>query len=179
MKRTTKWAAGLGLALSLGFAASALNAHPFGYGPGPMMGYGAGPGCAGAFGGGPGYGFGPGAAGSAAEVIENRLAGVKSELKITPAQESAWNAYVEEAKRQADSRRKWMITMHESRTASLPERAELRDNIWKQLQAQSESMTAKLKDLYAVLTPEQKSLADQYLAGFGPRAGFGPGYRYR
>jgi Spy/CpxP family protein refolding chaperone len=193
MKR--KLAIALGVALSLGAAATALYAHPFdggpgwgpghmggygggpGWGPGHMMGYGGGPGCAGGFGGGPG--FGPGAAEGAGAFVENRLAGVKSRLQITAAQESAWNAYVTEAKQQAEARRKWMTTMHESQSASLPERAELRNQIWKQRQAQSETMVQKLKDLYAVLTPEQKSAADQYLGGWGPRAGYGPGRRYR
>ena len=104
---------------------------------------------------------------------------MKSRLQITAAQEGAWNAYVAEAKEQAEARRKWMTTMHESQSASLPERAELRNQIWKQRQAQSETLVQKLKDLYAVLTPEQKSAADQWLGGGGPRAGYGPGRRYR
>jgi Spy/CpxP family protein refolding chaperone len=206
MKRTTKIATAIGLALGLGLGATALSAHPFGsgpgwgmggpgwgmggagWGPGHMMGYGYGPGwgmgagygpgaCFQGVGGGPG--FGPGAAANPGEFFENRLAGLKSELKITSAQEGAWNAYAEEAKRQSESRRQWMTTMHGSGAASLPERIELRNQIWKQREAQSETMAQKLKDLYAVLTPEQKPIADQALGGWGPRGGFGPGYRYR
>lgn len=195
MKRNTRIALALGVALSFGLGATALNAHPFGsgwgmgggpgWGPGHMMGYGPGqgygmgPGHGMAFGGGPGFGFGPGATDKPAAFVENRMAWVKSELKITPAQEGVWNAYVDQAKLQADAMRKWMITMHESAPASLPERAELRSQIWKQRQAQSEAMAQKIKELYAVLTPEQKPIADQFLGGFGPRAGGRPGYRNR
>jgi len=189
MKRATRFAVGLGIALGTALAATALSAHPFGYGPGAgmgggmgwgpghMMGYGYGPG-------GPGYGpgrgrgpgFGPGAGGDFGAFLEHRTAGLKAELKITPAQEGVWNAYVEQAKLQADSMRKWMTTMHDSAPASLPERLELRNQIWQQRQAQSETMTQKIKDLYAALTPEQKPVADRTL-GAGMQGG--PGYRYR
>lgn len=207
MKR--KLAIAIGAALSLGAAATVLHAHPFdgghgwgpghmmgygggpgwghghmmgygggpGGGPGHMMGYGGGPGCAEGFAGGPGVR--PGAADDVGAFVEHRLERVKSRLQITAAQEGAWSAYVAEAKQQAEARRKWMTTMHESESASLPERAELRNQIWKQRQAQSETMVQKLKDLYAVLTPEQKPAADRYLGGWGPRAGYGPGQRYR
>ena len=200
MKRMTKIAAAVGIVLGLGLGATALNAHPYGgghgwgmggggghmmgyggYGPGPRAGmgpgFGPGAGCDVGFGRGPG--FGPGAADGAGEFVEDRLAGVKSELKITPEQENAWNAYVEEAKQQAESMRKLMITMHGSRSASLPERIELRNQIWKQRQEQSETLAKKVNDLYAVLSTEQKAVADQYLGGFGPRAAYGPRGRYR
>lgn len=189
MKRTTKLAIAIGLALGFGIGATALNAHPYGNGPGwgmgggpgwghgHMMGYGSGPGD----GMGPwhGAGFGPGGVDGSGEYVESRLAWAKAELKITPAQEGVWNAYAEQAKLQHDAMRKLMITMHESGAASLPERIELREQIWKQRQAQTETMAQKVKDLYAALTPEQKPLADRVLGGFGPRAGGRWGYRNR
>lgn len=197
MKR--KIAIALGLAMAFGVGATALYANPYGqgpgwgmgggmgWGPGHMMGYGSGQG----YGMGPGYGmgrgmgfghgpgFGPGATDNPGAFVENRLAALKSELKITPAQEGVWNAYVGQAKLQADSMRKWMITMHESTSASLPERSELHNQIWKQRQAHSETTAQTIKDLYAVLTAEQKPIADQLLGGFGPRAGGRMGYGYR
>lgn len=190
MKRTTKIAVAIGLALGVGLGATTLSAHPTGgnwgmggpgWGAGHMMGYG--PGAGSGMGPGRGYGhmmgYGPGAAESAEAFVETRLAGLKAELKIDAAQESAWNAYVEATKLQADSMRKWMTTMHDSQAASVPERIELRNQVRKQRQVQSEATGQKLKDLYATLNPEQKALADQYLGGFGSRAGFGPGRRIR
>jgi Spy/CpxP family protein refolding chaperone len=126
-----------------------------------------------------GRGFGPGATGDPAAFVENRLAAVKSELKITPAQEGAWTAYADQAKQQSDSARKLWSAMHESGPISLEERIELRDKVWKERQAQAETTAQKLKDLYAALTPEQKAVADRLFGGYGPRAGFGPGYRFR
>ncbi len=173
MKRASKIAIGLGAALTLGLAAAVVNAHPSGWGmggdagwgPGHMMGY--------------GYGPGPQAYGNPGAFVENRLANLKSELKITPAQEAAWNAYVEQAKSQAESMRSSMTAMHERTPATLPERMELRNKIWKERQAQSEAMGLKLKELYAALTPEQKAILDQRAGGYGPGFRGGPGYRNR
>jgi hypothetical protein len=49
----------------------------------------------------------------------------------------------------------------------------------KQRLAEMENNASALKNLYAVLTPEQKAIADRHFGGFGPRAGagYGPGYR--
>jgi len=62
MKRATKILITLGAAASLGLAAAAVSAHPYGpgqgWGGGYMHGYGGSPGMMG--GGGPGYGMGPG-----------------------------------------------------------------------------------------------------------------------
>lgn len=189
MKHATKIAAALGIAIGASLAATVSEAHPYGAesgwgmgpgggmaaGPGHMMGHrmGAGPGH------GRGPGFGPGAAGNPGAFVEDRLAGLKSELKITPAQEGAWSAYVDQAKKQVDAMQKLHATMRDSAPASLPERFELRNQMHKQRDAQSEAMVQKVKELYAALTPEQKSLADQRLGGFGAGMGGGPGYRHR
>jgi periplasmic protein CpxP/Spy len=186
MKRATTIAAALGIALGTALAATASYAHP-GYGPGwgmgggpgsghgQMMGYGRGMG----YGPGPAWGGGPGAGGNPAAFVDSRLAGLKAELGITPAQEGAWNAYAEQAKQQADAMQKWRATMQGSAPATLPERLELRDQMHKQRQAQAETMTQKIKDLYAALTPEHKAIADQRLGGFGIAMRGGPGYRHR
>lgn len=56
-----------------------------------------------------------------------------------------------------------------------PDRMALRTEFMKQRVAGMESLNAAMKDLYALLTPEQKALADQRFghAG-GPRMHFGP-----
>ncbi len=57
---------------------------------------------------------------------------------------------------------------------SAPELLAQRTERMKQGVASMETMTAAVKDLYGVLTPEQKTLADQQLAR-GPMGGFGGG----
>lgn len=138
-----------------------------GYGPG-MMGYGGphggyGPGTAA---GAPCEGFGPGATAGAGPVahMEQRLSFLKNELKITPDQESAWNAYAGQAKAQATT----MEAFHAQppiAAQSPAERIEQHAARMNLRAKQVTAMSASLKDLYAVLTPEQKAVADRNFGG--------------
>ena len=196
MKRATKIAIGVATALTLGLATVVVNAHPYGYGPGwgmgqdqgfgpgygpgPGMGRGMGPGGGtGPMGYGPmGYGMGPQAHGNPGAMADARIAYLKSELKITAGQESAWKVFADQTKQQADAMQALMATAPGSAQATAPERLELRNQIMKKRQEQMEKATTAFKDLYAVLTPEQKAIADQRVAAAGP--GFrGPGARFR
>lgn len=63
---------------------------------------------------------------------------------------------------------------HSTGAQSTPERLSQRAEFAKQRAASMEAMTAALKDLYAALTPEQKTIADQYfgrahMSQFSPR----------
>ncbi|MBI4294255.1 MAG: Spy/CpxP family protein refolding chaperone [Betaproteobacteria bacterium] len=196
MKSSTKIALAIASALTLGLGAAAVNAHPYGYGPGGGMGSGMGPGYGmhgqgmgpghgmRGHGMGPGYGMrgygmGPGG-GAFPGAVEGRLAALKSELKITADQESAWQAIVANAKQHAENRQAWFAKMREARVPeSAPERLAQRTEIMKQRLAEMENNASAIKNLYAVLTPEQKTIADKWLGGFGPRAGagYGPGSR--
>ena len=176
MRKGTKIAMAVGAAMSLGLAAAELSAHPTGwgegYGPGyGMHGYGMG------YGPGMGYGmhgFGMGH-GAYPEGAENQMAGLKSDLAITAKQEPAWQAFVKSVKQRNESREAWFAKMREARAAgSLPELLAQQDEVFKQHQAERQATTSALKDLYAALTPEQKSIADQRFGGFGP--GYGAGY---
>lgn len=187
MKRATKLTIGIGTALTLGLAAAVVNAQPFGYGPGAGMGpgpgygmgmaYGPGPGMGrgmGPMGFGPGRGIGPQGYANPAAMADARLAYLKSELKITSGQEAAWKSFADQAKQQAEAMQALRTTVQGSTQATAPERLELRNQIMKKRQEQMEKSTAAFKDLYAALTPEQKTFADQRVGG-GP--GHGPGFR--
>jgi len=165
MKRNTIIAAAVGAALSLGLAAGIANAHPYGYGMGGGPGYGMG------YGGGPGYG-------NPAAAAEARLAYLKTELKITKAQEAAWKKFSDEARKQAESMQAARTAMWSGANANAADRMELHNKLMKSRVEQSEKTAAAFKDLYAALTPEQKALADQrHGVGFGgPGAGHGPGF---
>lgn len=152
-----------------------------GYGPG-MMGQGGGP--RGGYGPGmmSGGGFGPGAAagGRAAVNMEERMDArqsfLKNELKITADQQAAWDAFATQAKTQAAT----MQAFHAqppSTAQTATERIEQRAERAKLRAEQMKTMSAAVKDLYAVLTPEQKAVADQHFGGprlsqAGPR-GYG------
>ena len=171
MKANRKTAIGAALALALGVAAAVVNAHPYGYGgpAGPGMGWGPG-------GHGPGFaaGYGPGRSADPAAAVDARLGALKSELKISAPQENAWNSYAEALKTQAQSMQSWRATMFDRAQGSALERSESHTQAMKQHQQQAERTGAAFKDLYAALTPEQKTIADQRL-GFGMGVGNGPG----
>ncbi len=112
-----------------------------------------------------------------AAAIEGHLAALKVELKITPEQESAWKTFTDKARQQAETmpaRRAQMSAQMHATDQSAPERLTQRTEFAKQRIASMETMTAAVKDLYAVLTPEQKALADRQLA-HGPMGGGGRG----
>jgi len=151
----------------------------YGMGPGMMYGYGAGygmgPGMM--YGYGAGYGMGPQAMFNAySGNADASLAALKSELAITSKQDSAWQAFVDNAKRQNENRQAWFAKMQEARSAgSAPELAAQQTEWMKQRQTEMAANAAALKNLYATLTPEQKAIADQRFGGFGP--GRTQGYR--
>jgi Spy/CpxP family protein refolding chaperone len=116
-----------------------------------------------------GHGMGPQAWGNPAAAAEWRLSGLKSELKITAAQEPAWKVFSDQAKQQAEAMQALMAGAQSAAPATAPERLELHNQMMKKRQEQMEKGTAAFKDLYAVLTPEQKALADQRVGMMGGR----------
>ncbi len=122
-----------------------------------------------------------------AAAVAGHLAALKVELKITPDQDTAWQTFTTKARQQADTmiaRHTQMSSQTPATTLSAPERLAHRTEFAKQRIAGMETMTAAVKDLYAVLTPEQKALADRQLAhgamgGGGRGMGGGRGFRRR
>jgi len=192
MKRVTKIAVTVGTVISLGLAAAAVSAQPFGYGMGGghMGGYGAGPGYSmgggmmDGYGAGPGYNMGQGMAGgygpgygmgpqamfnAYSGNADESLATLKTELGITAEQDPAWQAFTKNATQQSERRQQWFDKMHDLRGAgSAPELLAQQTELMKQRQVEMEANAASLKNLYATLTPEQKAIADQRFGGFAP-----------
>jgi Spy/CpxP family protein refolding chaperone len=163
-------------AVALTAFAGAAQAFPPGAGPGfgggPCAAIGPGPGA------GQGRGYGPGpAAGNPAAFVEGRMNQVKAALDIKPEQQAAWDAFVTKAKERASTSLAMRNAMHTATPQTAEEHLALRANFARQRAANMEGMSAALKDLYAVLTPNQKAIADQQLArgGMGRGAGQGPG----
>jgi Spy/CpxP family protein refolding chaperone len=177
MKNTRKILVGAIAAAALAASSVVVYAQPAGPGAGYGSGAGYGPGAGrGSMGYGPGAGRG-GMWGNPAAAVEGHLAALKVELKITPDQEMAWQAFTTNARQQADTmiaRRNQMFSQAPGTTLSAPERLAQRTEFAKQRIAGMETMTAAVKDLYAVLTPEQKAIADRQLA-HGPMGGGGRG----
>lgn len=181
MKRIHKIIAATTGALAL-VAVTAVTAAPygaFGGGPGYMGG-----GHMGMMYGGMGAGMGPGmghggmSGGGIGMMSEQGLVQLKTQLAITAQQEPAWQAFTAKAAEQW----KLMQTTHEQHwqaanaATSAPAQMSLRIGYMTQHLAGMQAMNTALTDLYAVLTPEQRTLADQVLGHMGPR-GQGRGLR--
>jgi Spy/CpxP family protein refolding chaperone len=166
MRRTHKFAAATCAALAVATISAGLaSAGPMGPGFGPM-------------GGSPGA-FGPGAhfaGGNPTAFVDTRLGELKTTLKITAAQEPAWDAFAGKVRQQAEAMQSLRAKFGEA-SGPAPDRMAQRVEFMKQSVAGMESTTAAMKALYAVLTPEQKATADQ-IFGAGPGRGrhmpFGP-----
>lgn len=121
-------------------------------------------------------GMGPGMAqggrwqhgGDATAFAEKRLAAFKTELKITAQQEPAWQAFADQATQRAKAMQAARQQMHAApepagaAKPSAPERMAQHLEQMKQHLADMETMQGAVKNLYAVLTPEQRTLADQH-----------------
>jgi Spy/CpxP family protein refolding chaperone len=144
-----KRVAGIALAVGLAFGTAAVLAQPYGMmGGGPGMGMMGG----GMMGGGMMGGY---------YNIEDRLAAQKSALKIAPEQEKAWSAYADVAKKQYESHLAQREAMWKSAPSSSAERYELHSKFMAERAKSHETLSAAYQQLYAVLTPEQRSIADQ------------------
>jgi Spy/CpxP family protein refolding chaperone len=161
MKLNYKIIAGIVTSLSLA-AAGAVYAQQGGYGMGGGMGHG-----------GMGYGMGGAMGGDdVAAVVASRLARLKAELKITEKQEVSWKAFENVAKQQSGSMQAQRSQMHAQMHNPQVDgtRADFtvqRDAMMALREANQASHNAAVKDLYAVLTPEQKAIADQRLNSMG------------
>ena len=167
--RITVSLAALTLAVASAFAAQGGAGPGAAPGSGPCMGAGYGPG----MGIGPGMrGHGPG--GWDAEAVGARLDALKAELRITATQANAWQAYAGVVQQHAEQRqalRTQMWTqMQDPQTAATVDRAAFHEAMQALRQQHWDERQAALDGLYAVLTPKQKALAEQRLAG-------GPGHR--
>lgn len=97
-----------------------------------------------------------------------RLEQLKTELKLTPAQEKAWQAFADQSKQQMGQ----MQTMRDqfqppaanAPQPPMPERMDKAIEFMKQRLTHMEAMNASMKELYATLTPEQKTVVEKHFA---------------
>lgn len=88
-------------------------------------------------------------------------------LKITPAQEGAWQAYLSALKSNMPQRGQFERAAFKDMPA--PERMEKRIEMAKNHIARMEANLAATKTFYAALTPEQQKLFDEKAGHFGHR----------
>ena len=110
-------------------------------------------------------------------MADARLSDLKAQLKITTAQEAAWQTFAAQAKQQAASMQAMRAEMQAS-AGTAPVQMGQRATAMQQRAAGMATMANAFGALYAVLTTEQKAIADQHVGsmghhgmGFGRRAG--------
>lgn len=104
------------------------------------------------------------------------LGQMKSRLAITPQQEPAWQAFAAKAAEQGSLMQATHDQHWQAADANAGGPAGMASHLGLMTQhlAGMQAMTTALTDLYAVLTPEQRGVADQYFGQMGPRGmGFG------
>jgi LTXXQ motif family protein len=161
MKRINAVIAGVVAGVSLAVAA-VTYAQPSG-GMGPCSGH--------QMGMGPGHG--PMAGVDPATMIDSHLGDLKAQLKITTAQEAAWQTFTTAAKQQATGMQGMHTQMQQS-AGGAPERMAQLTAAMQQRAAGMATMTNALKELYAALTVEQRTIADQHFGMMGGGMHFGP-----
>lgn len=100
--------------------------------------------------------------------MEGRLAYLKTELKITDAQASLWNAYADAARENAQAmatRCTAMMSKASSAGLSLPDRLDQHEQFMAAQLDALQAMNKTLKPLYAALSDTQKQAADQLFWG--------------
>ena len=184
MKRIHKILAGAAGTLALVTTVAIAQGGP-GYGMGAGMmhgGMGMGPGMMhGGMGMGPGMmhgGMGPGMmqGGGPGAMSAQHLTEMKTRLAITPEQETAWQAFAAKAAEQATLMQALHAQQQQAADANeaAPDRMARHIGSMTQRLAGMQAMNAAMKDLYAVLTPEQRTIADQsfgHMGSRGPRSG--------
>ena len=107
-----------------------------------------------------------------ADHVEGRIAFLKAELKITEAQMPQWNAF-SDALRENARRMGGMSAMmmqggmmgQDSASVNAPDRLDRMEKMMTTMLEAIKATRATLAPLYAVLTDEQKKVADQLIHG--------------
>ncbi len=129
-----------------------------------------------AFSHGPGYGPGMGArsgafGGAQPERAKARIEALRSDLKLTPNQTAAFDAWAAKVQTEAEARAKLRTEM-QSRFGDPQAMSELRVTMARHNAEAAQELHTLRTNLYTVLSAEQKKVLD----GYGPGAGMGPRY---
>ena len=98
------------------------------------------------------------------QLVDGRIAFLKAELKITPAQETQWQSMAAAMRDNAQALDQAITTAHQNRGAmDAVQRLSLRES-FARVRAENEArLLAAFKPLYASLSPEQQQTANQLL----------------
>jgi Spy/CpxP family protein refolding chaperone len=100
------------------------------------------------------------------QLVEGRIAFLKAELKITPAQKAQWEAMAAAMRQNANALDQAMAGVKQHKGAmNAVERLTLHGDFAKLRADNDARLLAALKPLYAALSPEQQQTANQLIGG--------------
>ena len=98
--------------------------------------------------------------------VERRIAFLKGQLDITDAQQAQWTAFADALRAGPQNvRAAYAEALKGGQPASAPDRAELRVKLLSSMLDALKTTASAERSLYAVLTDDQKQVADQLLSG--------------
>jgi Spy/CpxP family protein refolding chaperone len=104
------------------------------------------------------------------QVVDGRIAFLKAELKITPAQETQWQQVATAMHENANALDHTITTAREQRgTADAVQRLTLREQFAKVRAENDARMLTAFKSLYASLSPEQQQIANDLVVPYHDR----------
>ncbi len=104
------------------------------------------------------------------QLVDGRIAFLKAELKITPAQEAQWQQVAAAMRESASALDQAMMTARQDRgTLNAVQRIALRGQFAKMRADNDARLLAAFKPLYASLSPEQQQMANQLAAAHHER----------
>lgn len=95
--------------------------------------------------------------------VEGRIAFLKAELKITDAQLPQWNTFADALRSDARRRAEMLATMRQAGTSNALDRLDRTEKMLSAMVETVHSTKAAFGPLYAVLSDEQKKMADSLL----------------
>ena len=98
------------------------------------------------------------------QFVDGRIAFLKAELKITPAEETQWQQVAAAMRENAKALDQTITSARQNRTTmDAVERLELREQFAKVRADNNACLLAAFKPLYASLSPEQQQMANQLI----------------
>ena len=99
------------------------------------------------------------------QLVDGRIAFLKAELKITPAQETQWQQVATAMRENANALDRAITTARQNRgPMDAVQRIELREQFAKVRADNDARLLTAFRPLYASLSPEQQQIADQLVA---------------
>ena len=112
------------------------------------------------------------------QLVDGRIAFLKTELKITPAQEAQWQQYASVMRQNAQSLDQTIANARQHRGTAMNavERMEMRGEFAKVRAENQARLLTALRPLYASLSPDQQQVANALMA---PHAGWHREWHHR